>query len=513
MAPTHAETAPGGRLHLLNLPAELQTVIFDHAYSREPDISLIDASTWRMEQSFRQHLQGAEYRRFPACKVSDFLVSKAFFVAAARAYVRSQPVKEVNAVPLGEGVLGAFAREVDISYHSFGRTRLPALQVARLDVQLIHFMNAEPEGRDLPMVQKRLARDDFAGTLAVRRVGQGRGLARIELVAEPISQKFDNLTEEQEEIWRANVRVLEEVVTPIVTAPRVDQPCWPMIPSIDHGKAQTPIYDGSSVFFEPATKHPAFKPNYMPDVEGLIDIALGCCTQDEKLHCIVGLLTDVTGAEELRVQTALFGLLQPTPTPEREPDTKKQQGKEQRGKGQQGEEQQEKEQQAKEQQHPKPPNASRKRRRVESNANPSRAASYNAGSGKTIESNGDDKATEDGDFVSFETMQSFAESAAQANADVKRAKERVDALTDRIDAMQAQRVKEEAAYHEEVEEVKVQALEVIVKLREVLEEREKKAAARGYAEVINGGVWVDAWIALVIGVWLLLCVFWPWSRF
>lgn len=109
-------------------------MIFDHAYSREPDLNLIDASTWRMEQSFRHHLQGTESRPFPDCRVSVFLVSKAFFVAAARAYVRSQPINEDMA--LEKGVLGAFAREGVMSYRHFGGVRLPSLQVARLNVEL-----------------------------------------------------------------------------------------------------------------------------------------------------------------------------------------------------------------------------------------------------------------------------------------------------------------------------------------------------------------------------------------
>lgn len=82
-------------LHLMNLPQELQDMIFDYAYHRPCQSKIIPRGDWAVNQ-FRKQRFGATdgyiIKAYPGPKVSDFMVSKRYFVAAARAYVSSQPV-------------------------------------------------------------------------------------------------------------------------------------------------------------------------------------------------------------------------------------------------------------------------------------------------------------------------------------------------------------------------------------------------------------------------------------
>lgn len=75
------------RHHLLTLPQEIQDVIFDLAYPTVLGWKSISRSKWD-----DKNLQGHRKRNgpFPGSKANDFLVSKMYFRAAAKAYVNNQ---------------------------------------------------------------------------------------------------------------------------------------------------------------------------------------------------------------------------------------------------------------------------------------------------------------------------------------------------------------------------------------------------------------------------------------
>ncbi|KAK5119160.1 hypothetical protein LTR85_007774 [Meristemomyces frigidus] len=76
---------------LFSLPEELLDIIFNHAY---PDSAgdYISEKQWDERESKRKREGKDSYTKlaFPSPKVSEFLVSKRYFLEAARAWVRNQ---------------------------------------------------------------------------------------------------------------------------------------------------------------------------------------------------------------------------------------------------------------------------------------------------------------------------------------------------------------------------------------------------------------------------------------
>ena len=88
----HLEFPRRQRLHLMNLPQEIQDSIFDLAYPHINGFQFVTKEGWleREQENFkRSHTEYTE-RPFPQAKAGDFLVSKKFFLTAARACIGNQ---------------------------------------------------------------------------------------------------------------------------------------------------------------------------------------------------------------------------------------------------------------------------------------------------------------------------------------------------------------------------------------------------------------------------------------
>lgn len=198
MAAINPDGAPGGRLHLLSLPAELQTAIFDLAYQRSSAARLIPAVDWhRNESSRRQHASPSDSdsdfdfdeRPFPGPKVSDFLVSKRYFVRSAEAYARSLPldVDKLGRMPShfwGKGIIEALATEAVGRYGMCACWKLPSVKTLRLEVELSAFQVDEEGERELPMSRRRLTAQEIEDAPVARKLDHLHGVTRVELTAE-----------------------------------------------------------------------------------------------------------------------------------------------------------------------------------------------------------------------------------------------------------------------------------------------------------------------------------------
>ena len=78
--------------YLLTMPQEIQDMILDFAYPEIKGIKYATKEEWNTREKYRRYESRAAYtpRAFPGQKVSDFMVCKNFFVAAANAYVSNQ---------------------------------------------------------------------------------------------------------------------------------------------------------------------------------------------------------------------------------------------------------------------------------------------------------------------------------------------------------------------------------------------------------------------------------------
>lgn len=112
-------------LALLTLPQELQDIIFEFAYPRV-SADYIHVSDWKSREASRWREARRDYTKkpFPRPLVDDFLVSKAFFVAAAKAWAGNQKFDMRMSFCQGsdrrmQGIVPAFARTVEIDRYDF----------------------------------------------------------------------------------------------------------------------------------------------------------------------------------------------------------------------------------------------------------------------------------------------------------------------------------------------------------------------------------------------------------
>jgi hypothetical protein len=80
---------PTGPLLLLNLPQELQDAIFEFAYT-ELDFKIVHKGRWELDQDHMRKATGKPKLEFPPHKVNEWMVSKSYFKAAAKAWVAAQ---------------------------------------------------------------------------------------------------------------------------------------------------------------------------------------------------------------------------------------------------------------------------------------------------------------------------------------------------------------------------------------------------------------------------------------
>jgi len=97
-------TAPSPTLNLLTVPQELQDTIFDYAYPKVDDLKHISHEEWDICERGRRK-RDASYlpKSCPTSKVNTFMVSKRYFVVAAKAYVQNQVSGGCVGVIFGDG--------------------------------------------------------------------------------------------------------------------------------------------------------------------------------------------------------------------------------------------------------------------------------------------------------------------------------------------------------------------------------------------------------------------------
>lgn len=87
--------AASSRLHLLNLPAEIQEMIFDYSYPANGKLKIINRHRWDRQERKQRRSLGKTYqpRPFTSHLVSRFLVCKQFFLGAAKAFIGNQIIE------------------------------------------------------------------------------------------------------------------------------------------------------------------------------------------------------------------------------------------------------------------------------------------------------------------------------------------------------------------------------------------------------------------------------------
>ena len=111
---------------LLSLAQELLDCIFDLAYPRSEDSVWLDRRQWEDQEREKQRAYRTTHtaRPFPSPKVVKFLVSKLFFINAARAWVGNQKIDSDTQPAFGYyrgfgGIVRAYIVDLRSSWYDF----------------------------------------------------------------------------------------------------------------------------------------------------------------------------------------------------------------------------------------------------------------------------------------------------------------------------------------------------------------------------------------------------------
>ncbi|CAK4034944.1 Hypothetical predicted protein [Lecanosticta acicola] len=214
-----ATTDSGCRI--FSLPTELQVEIFDFAYPGA-ETRVLSKEAWLTRESQMRNQHGSPPARpYPGHKVNELFVSKLFFAAAAKAWIKNQMFvapyfgMEVQITgfwePLldSEGLLSKYTEKIKMMDAVILRgftNQLPRLMHVQVMPVLSNF-------------QSRLYSDgDIVDSATFQKIILLRGILDLEMIPRT------EIKGDQKAMMEANLTRLRELALPLVTLPRHDSP-------------------------------------------------------------------------------------------------------------------------------------------------------------------------------------------------------------------------------------------------------------------------------------------------
>lgn len=256
---TAATTSTTSRLHLMSLPQELQDIIFALAYCRSPDVYIVGKCEWNTHQYGKPRDPAATgtfiLQPYLGDKVADFLVSKRYFVAAAKAYVSSRPLHLSQPKdPISEhfwtgGVLGQFARDAVGGRHALLYLfRMASIMHFQLQLRVFEVGPADLD--TMVAFERSLSEDEIEtwrkGVVPFHLV---TGLSSLDIVVTDLAdyEEDHELGENQLATFNANVKRCQALlISSDVTGKIAD----PFMASDSEKEEFTPLYAESKVGFQ-----------------------------------------------------------------------------------------------------------------------------------------------------------------------------------------------------------------------------------------------------------------------
>jgi hypothetical protein len=197
---------------LFALPQELQDMIFGYAYSN-PGMKVISRHAWDAQERYNERSKrekGVEYipYAFPGPKVSQFLVSKQFFTAAATVYMQTSldETSGRGSVLVQKGIIAKYltslkTKSVHLDHlHRFTSLKTLAFVIDGYDMERI--------GTKYPTLHK-YAEDDFTEITIFNKTMACRSLKQADLI---FSDKNYGGTLQESMMMKFNIRALEALV-------------------------------------------------------------------------------------------------------------------------------------------------------------------------------------------------------------------------------------------------------------------------------------------------------------
>lgn len=264
---------------LLDLPQELFDMILGFAYARSCQVRLVWKTCWDVhvqawappddddddddewlddeedvpEPEWSSDFEGMRWRRlYPGPLVAKFLVSKAFFVTAARIYIESGPQDleyafEADRMIGGAGVVGAFGRDVVVDFeHWLCFPPMPKMSRLRL------VMWSKLMRKGLRAWKRLLERDEFEETWITAKALHGVS-EHVELKVSANWRDFEAHDQHEADIYASNMKKLQGVLQDYISSGHCATSCWR--PRFDLTLYEpTQLYPGSIVLSSAAAK-------------------------------------------------------------------------------------------------------------------------------------------------------------------------------------------------------------------------------------------------------------------
>ena len=234
---------------LLTLPLEIQDMICNLAYPRHPHFTVVTREAWEDEAKKNRRMSRATCttEAFPLLYVDSLMVSKSYFVSAAKAHMGNQ---SIIISPRGlyqsyhtfsnKGIGAAFAKELKVLATSFTIwNRLRSIQNLTIVVSASSFENASLDPWDV-----LLTADEFLEIHGIQNILRLRGLRHVNL--ETSDSDLYIHTRQQQAMWDSNMERLKDMIKLHVCAPTdFDQDA-----TCSNGvRATDALYPGSAVRF------------------------------------------------------------------------------------------------------------------------------------------------------------------------------------------------------------------------------------------------------------------------
>ena len=232
---------------LLTLPQEVLDMIFGLAYPRQTKLAIVDKRYWQdlNEDSDDDSLNGVVDRRrppYPGPLVDAFMVSKVYFVNAARVFIANQQVvrssRYFSSFPKmfeTPGIVTAYAKEFNVDMYEAGSLRhCRSLQTVSMKFHVWNFSALKPW-------KHHISERQFMDWSLISNILLIRGVTYLALHIDPHQHANSDV---RKEIWSGNMKRLESLIRAHVlqpmrherqSKPTADKSVW------------IPLYEGSKV--------------------------------------------------------------------------------------------------------------------------------------------------------------------------------------------------------------------------------------------------------------------------